>query len=147
MVNYSRSRGGLDALFGALADPTRRAVLARLRQGDHSIGELARPFGMSLPGFMKHLAILEDAGLIERHKVGRVVNCRLQAGALKAALEWLERYEQFWTARLDRLGAHLERKESDAWTPHSTKAPALKSAASSKPPSPRSTPRGRSRKR
>jgi DNA-binding transcriptional ArsR family regulator len=147
MVNYSRSAGGLDALFGALADPTRRAVLARLRQGDHSIGELAQPFGMSLPGFIKHLDILEDAGLIERHKSGRVVNCRLQAGALKAALEWLEHYEQFWTRRLDRLGAYLERKESDAWKPQSTTRPASRSGATTTSPSRPSTRRGRSRRR
>ncbi|HEY5306896.1 MAG TPA: metalloregulator ArsR/SmtB family transcription factor, partial [Casimicrobiaceae bacterium] len=72
MVHYSAVR--LDAVFGALADPTRRAVLARLRQGERSVGELADPFGMSLTGFIKHLRILEDAGLITRSKVGRVVN-------------------------------------------------------------------------
>jgi DNA-binding transcriptional ArsR family regulator len=86
---------GWDVVFGALADPTRRAVLARLRQGERSVGELANPFGMSLTGFIKHLHILEEAGLIQRNKVGRVVNCRLQGGALKGALEWLDRHEEF----------------------------------------------------
>ena len=72
MVHYTAAR--LDAVFGALADPTRRAVLAKLRHGARSVGELADPFGMSLTGFIKHLRILEEAGLIERKKVGRVVS-------------------------------------------------------------------------
>jgi DNA-binding transcriptional ArsR family regulator len=137
----------LDVVFGALADPTRRAVLARLREGDASVGELAHPFGMSLPGFMKHLGILEDAGLIERHKVGRVVNCRLTATALKEAREWLDRYEAFWNARLDRLEAFLQRKENPAWPSQSTKRPGSRSGAPSTPPLPRSTRRGRTRGR
>ena len=141
MVHYSGER--LDEVFGALADPTRRAVLAKLRHGDHSIGELAEPFEMSLPGFIKHLGILEDAGLIERKKVGRVVSCHLKGGALKAALAWLERYEQFWNTRLDRLGAFLEQKENQAWKSQPTKKPVSKSGASIKSPSPRSTRRGR----
>lgn len=141
MVHYSGEP--LDAVFGALADPTRRAVLAKLRHGDRSIGELAEPFGMSLPGFIKHLGILQDAGLIERKKTGRVVSCQLKGGALKAALAWLERYEEFWNTRLDRLGAFLEKKESEKWKSQSTKRPVSKSDASIKPPSPRSTRRGR----
>jgi DNA-binding transcriptional ArsR family regulator len=145
MVHYSATP--LDHVFAALADPTRRAVLARLREGEQDVSDLAEPFGMSLTGFIKHLSILEGAGLIERRKQGRVVSCRLTASGLKGALEWLERYEQFWTTRLDRLHAYLERKEGIAWKPHSTTPPASKSAASSKPPSPRSTRRGRSRKR
>jgi DNA-binding transcriptional ArsR family regulator len=141
MVNYSSGR--LDTVFGALADPTRRAVLARLHHGDRSIGELAEPFGMSLPGFIKHLGILEDAGLIMRRKTGRVVSCHLKGGALKAAIDWLERHETFWNTRLDRLGAFLEKKENEAWKSQSTKRPVSKSDASTKPPSPRSTRRGR----
>jgi DNA-binding transcriptional ArsR family regulator len=142
MVHHSAR---LDTLFGALADPTRRAVLACLRDGDASAGELARQFPMSLPGFMKHLGILEDARLIERHKIGRVVHCRLAAGAMKEAREWLDRYETFWTTRLDRLEALLQRKESTPWPSQSTKRPSLRSGASSPPPSKRSTPRGRTR--
>lgn len=97
MVYYKTAR--LDVLFGALADPTRRAVLARLERGEHTVGELAEPFGMSLTGFIKHLGILEDAGLIVRQKSGRVVSCRLKEGALKGAREWLERHESLRNAR------------------------------------------------
>jgi DNA-binding transcriptional ArsR family regulator len=141
MVHYSAGR--LDTVFGALGDPTRRAVLARLRQGERTVGELAEPFGMSLPGFIKHLGILEDAGLIARRKTGRVVSCQLKGGALKGAREWLERHEEFWNSRLDRLGAYLERKESEAWKSQSTTRPASKSGVSTGPRSPRSTRRGR----
>src|SRR5450432_1371005 len=141
MVHYSGQR--LDSVFSALADPTRRAVLARLRHGERSVGELAEPFGMSLPGFIKHLGILQDAGLIDRKKTGRVVSCQLRGGALKGAIAWLDRHEEFWNTQLDRLGAFLEQKEIEAWKPQSTKRPASKSDASTRPPSPRSTPRGR----
>src|SRR5258705_8095693 len=128
MVHYTTAR--LDAVFGALADPTRRAVLAKLRQGARSVGDLADPFGMSLTGFIKHLRILEDAGLIERNKVGRVVSCRLQGGALKGALEWLDRQEAFWNTRLDRLGTYLERKESEEWKSQPKTQPVSKSEGS-----------------
>ena len=141
MVNYSSER--LDAVFSALADPTRRAVLVRLRQGERSVGELAEPFGMSLPGVSKHLGILEEAGLIERTKTGRVVNCQLKGGALKGALEWLERHEEFWNTQLDRLGAFLKHKESQAWKSQPKTRPVSRSDASIKPPSLRSTRRGR----
>jgi DNA-binding transcriptional ArsR family regulator len=141
MVNYQLTR--LDAVFGALSDPTRRAVLSRLRHGEHSVGELAEPFGMSLPGFIKHLGILQDAGLIERTKTGRVVSCQLKGGALKGAIAWLDRHEQFWNTQLDRLGAFLEKEEIEAWKPQSTKKPASKSGVSTTSPSPKSTPRGR----
>jgi DNA-binding transcriptional ArsR family regulator len=141
MVHYNV--GHLDAVFGALADPTRRAVLASLRAGERSVGELAEPFGMSLTGFIKHLAILEDARLIERRKTGRVVSCRLTSSGMKGALEWLRRYEEFWHAQLDRLGTYLDRKENAAWTPQSTNEPASRSGASTTPRSPRSTRRGR----
>src|SRR5438105_8557035 len=143
MVNYSTGR--LDTVFGALADPTRRAVLARLKRGERSIGELAEPFAMSLPGFIKHLSILEDAGLIVRSKSGRVVSCQLKGGALKAAMDWLERHEEFWNTRLDRLDAFLENKENQAWKSQSTKKPVSKSVASIRPPLPPSTRRGRTR--
>jgi DNA-binding transcriptional ArsR family regulator len=145
MVQYTSER--LDAVFAALADPTRRAVLARLRHGERSVGELADPFGMSLTGFIKHLGILEDAGLIVRNKVGRVVNCRLQGGALKGALEWLDRHEAFWNTRLDRLGAFLDRKEKAQWISPSTSRPGSRSGASTPGRSPPSTPRGRTRRK
>jgi DNA-binding transcriptional ArsR family regulator len=145
MVNCSTN--GLDIVFGALANPTRRAVLARLRQGERSVGELAEPFGMSLPGFTKHLGILEGAGLIERTKTGRVVSCQLKEGAMNAALDWLERHEAFWDTQLERLGSYLQRKESIAWKSQSTTRPVSKSGASTRPRSPLSTRRGRNRKR
>jgi len=141
MVHYSTDR--LNAVFGALADPTRRAVLAKLRRGERSVGELAEPFGMSLPGFMKHLGILHDAGLIERRKTGRVVSCQLKGGALKGALDWLERHEEFWNTQLDRLGAFLEQKENESWKSQPMTRPVSKSDAPTKPPLPRSTRRGR----
>ncbi|HKW79764.1 MAG TPA: metalloregulator ArsR/SmtB family transcription factor [Casimicrobiaceae bacterium] len=137
MVQYSRDR--LDAVFGALADPTRRAVLMALRRGDRSVGELARPFGMSLPGFIKHVGILVDAGLIERRKTGRVVTCHLKDGAMNSALDWLERHEEFWNARLDRLGAFLDQQENETWKPSPTRKPASRSGAATKRPSPPST--------
>ncbi|MFO1323973.1 MAG: metalloregulator ArsR/SmtB family transcription factor [Burkholderiales bacterium] len=137
----------LDAVFGALADPTRRAVLARLERGERTVGDLARPFAMSLTGFLKHLHILEDAGLIARQKEGRVVSCRLAPGALNEARAWLDRHEAFWNARLDRLGTHLERKEHVTWPPQSTTTPGSRSAGPTTRRSTSSTPRGRTRRK
>jgi len=145
MVQYQHA--GLNVAFSALADPTRRAVLACLERGERTVGELAEPFGMSLTGFIKHLGILEQAGLIVRRKSGRVVHCRLRQGALLGAREWLERHESFWNVQLDRLDAFLERKERERWTTQSTKPPASSSGGSTTRPSPRSTRRGRTRSR
>src|SRR5215831_14687057 len=145
MVHYQPTR--LDAVFGALADPTRRAVLARLEHGEHTVGQLAEPFGMSLTGFIKHLGILEDAGLIHRQKSGRVVSCRLHEGALKGAREWLERHESFWKVQLDRLESYLTRKENEQWNTQSTKPSASTSGGPTTRRSRRSTPRGRTRSR
>src|SRR5882672_11829982 len=89
----------LDRVFAALADPTRRGVLESLAGGSLGVSELAAPSGMSLPGFMKHLRVLEDAGLIAREKEGRVVRCELSAQPLQEAAVWLSRYEKFWTER------------------------------------------------
>ena len=109
MVNYDKR---LDRTFAALVDPTRRAILARLeRQDGASVSELARPFAIKLPAVMKHLDVLDDAGLITRSKVGRVVTVRLSPEPMKEAMDWLRRYERFWSATLDRLAAYAEGKE------------------------------------
>ncbi len=110
MVYHSSA---LDRTFAALADPTRRAMLARLSgRPSVSVSELAAPFAMSLPAVMKHLDVLSDAGLIKRAKTGRIVACTLRAAPMRAATEWLERYQKFWSERLDRLAALLE---DDRW--------------------------------
>jgi DNA-binding transcriptional ArsR family regulator len=92
-----------------LADPTRRALLARLGEHDSvSVSDLARPFPVSLPAIMKHLDVLSDAGLITRAKTGRTVACRLSATPMERAVEWLNRYQRFWSTQLDRLAAFVE---------------------------------------
>src|SRR5512133_1036871 len=102
----------LDQVFWALSDATRREVLERLGEdGGATVTELAQPHGMSLPGFMKHLRVLEDAGLVTRSKEGRVVRCELAAQPLQEAAMWLAHYEKFWTARLDALGRYLYHEE------------------------------------
>lgn len=104
MANYS-SR--LDNVFGALADPTRRAIIARLSQGEASVGELAQPFEMALPSFMKHIRVLEDGGLVESVKHGRVRTCRLMPDVMKGAENWLAQQYAVWEARLDRLESYV----------------------------------------
>ena len=112
MVNYSDR---LDRVFGALVSPARRAILQRLAQTDcASISELAQPVGMSLPGVMKHLDVLEEARLITRAKTGRTMLVRLSPKPMAEAAAWLHRYEQFWSGRLDRLAAYAEQKEARA---------------------------------
>src|SRR5947209_1363526 len=107
MVNYQTT--GLDRTFAALADPTRRALLAQLReQQGLSVSALARPFAMSLPAIMKHLDVLSEAGLITRSKSGRTVACELTAAPLENAMNWLNRYQRFWSSQLDRLATFLE---------------------------------------
>ena len=113
MVNNKEHR--LDRTFSALVDATRRAILARLEAEDGiTVSELAKPFAIKLPAVMKHLDVLDDAGLITRSKAGRVVTVRLQPGPMREALEWLRRYERFWSKSLDRLTAYAERKEAEA---------------------------------
>ena len=113
MVKYNDIQ--LDRTFGALADQTRRAILDRLEREDGvSISELARPFSITLPGVMKHLDVLEDAGLITRWKQGRTVTVRLRPDPMRSPLDWLRRYERFWSSRLDRLTAYAESEESKA---------------------------------
>jgi DNA-binding transcriptional ArsR family regulator len=112
MVKYGEE--ALDRTFAALSDPTRRALLARLgKQDGISVSELAQPFAMSLPAIMKHLDVLSDAGLIAREKTGRTVACRLTARPMEQAMEWLNRYQRFWSESLDRLAAFVE---EDKWS-------------------------------
>jgi len=104
----------LSSTFAALADPTRRAILARLAAGEASVTELAAPFEMSLPAISKHLKVLERAGLIARGREAQWRPCRLEAGPLKDAAEWLEHYRRFWEQSFDRLDDYLrklQRKE------------------------------------
>jgi len=97
----------LSTTFSALADPTRRAILARLVSGEVSVTELAEPFAMSLPAVSKHLKVLERAGLIARSREAQWRPCRLEAGPLKDAADWLEHYRRFWEQSFDRLADHL----------------------------------------
>jgi DNA-binding transcriptional ArsR family regulator len=98
----------LDITFSALADPTRRAILARLARGETSVTELAKPFEMTLPGISKHLKVLERAGLIARGRDAQSRPCRLQASPLKDAANWIERYRRFWEQSFDRLEDYLK---------------------------------------
>src|SRR5579863_7601421 len=105
----------LSETFGALADPTRRAILARLASGEASVTELAEPFAMSMPGISKHLKVLERAGLIARGREAQWRPCRLQAGPLQDVAGWVEHYRRFWEESFDRLGEYLrELKQKDS---------------------------------
>ena len=98
----------LSTTFAALADPTRRAILARLASGERSVTELAEPFDMSMPAVSKHLRVLERAGLIARGREAQWRPCRIDAGPLKQVAEWAEGYRHIWEARLDRLEGYLQ---------------------------------------
>ncbi|MBA2544859.1 MAG: helix-turn-helix transcriptional regulator [Deltaproteobacteria bacterium] len=98
----------LDATFAALADPTRRAILAKLATGEASVLEIAEPFDISLPAVSKHLKVLERAGLITRGREAQWRPCRLHAAALKGAADWIDAYRQFWEERFDRLDDYLQ---------------------------------------
>lgn len=111
MVKYQSEQ--LDAAFQALADPTRRAIVARLAAGEASVGELAAPFAMSLPAVSKHLKVLEGAGLLVRQRHGRVHRCRLQPARLKLAADWIEHHRRFWETQLDSLARYLEDTRPD----------------------------------
>src|SRR3546814_2691953 len=102
------SADSLSQTFAALADPTRRAILARLCAGEATVSDLAEPFDMSLPAVSKHLKVLERAGLVSRGREAQWRPCRLDAAPLKDAAGWLERYRQFWEQSLDRLQAYLD---------------------------------------
>jgi len=137
----------LDAIFSALADGTRRRVLADLERGSASVSALAQPHAMSLPAFMKHLRVLEAAGLIARAKDGRVVSCTLSAEPMRAAADWLGRYEKFWTGQLDSLARYLYHEEEVH--PWKTESPPSNCGSSdgSTPPSSASGAPGPTRKR
>ncbi|HEX5930322.1 MAG TPA: metalloregulator ArsR/SmtB family transcription factor [Methyloceanibacter sp.] len=124
MVKYQAT---LDRTFAALADPTRRTLLAQLDRSERvSVSELARPFSMSLPAVMKHLDVLSDAGLITRNKVGRTVTCQLAAAPMEQAMHWLNHYQRFWSDRLDRLAAFVEEDQCPP-KPASPSSPASRS--------------------
>jgi DNA-binding transcriptional ArsR family regulator len=99
----------LSVIFGALADPTRRAILARLAAGDATVTELAEPFPISLPAISRHLKVLERAGLISRSRSGQWRSSTLEAAPLREATEWMEQYRQYWDENMQRLDAHLRR--------------------------------------
>ncbi len=112
MAHASSER--LTATFAALADPTRRAILARLASGEVSVSELAAPFEMSLPAVSKHLKVLERAGLIERGRDAQWRPCRLHAAPLKEVANWVEHYRRFWAESFDRLEEYLRDAQKDA---------------------------------
>jgi DNA-binding transcriptional ArsR family regulator len=107
MVKYT----ALDRTFAALSDPTRRQILERLASGPATISELAPPFGISLPGLMKHVRVLEDARLVVTEKRGRTRTCTLGTEHLDGAAEWIELYRRRWEGRMDRLGAYIDRRK------------------------------------
>ncbi len=150
MVKYSSET--LDRTFAALADPTRRALLAQLQgRASLSVSELAQPFAMSLPAIMKHLDVLSDAGLIAREKTGRTVACRLTARPMEQAMDWLSRYQRFWSDTLDRLAAFVEEEQWPAnqappAPPVSSRSRASPSSVGSMRHRKKSTPRGPTRK-
>jgi DNA-binding transcriptional ArsR family regulator len=142
MVYFSTD--ALDRTFAALADPTRRAMLAQLSErGMQTAGDLAKPFAVSLPAVLKHIGVLETAGLVERRKVGRTVHCRLVPKPMESAMEWLSRYERFWSQRLDALAAFVEEEEKNETCSPSR---ASRSSAASKRRRRASSPPGRTRK-
>ena len=104
----------LDDTFAALADPTRRRILADLAGGDRCVTDLARPYAMSLPAVSKHLRVLERAGLIQRRRCGRLHSLKLQAKPMKQAAGWIEEYRRFWEGSLDRLDEYLKQLQATA---------------------------------
>lgn len=111
----------LSSTFSALADPTRRAILARLASGEASVTELAEPFAMSLPAISKHLKVLERAGLVARSREAQWRPCRLKAAPLKGAADWLEQYRRFWEQSFDRLEDYLKELQTKEAKKHGRK--------------------------
>jgi DNA-binding transcriptional ArsR family regulator len=110
MVTISRA-DRLDHVFAALADPTRRAIVERLAEGEATVGELAAPFAMSRPAISKHLDVLERAGMVHRIPDGRVNRCRLDGEPMRSARDWMDRYRVYWEGQLDALARHIETEE------------------------------------
>lgn len=111
MVTITPDASTLDAVFSALADPKRRAILERLADGDATVGELAAPFDVSRPAISKHLSVLERAGLVRRIPEGRITRCHADPEPLAEVSLWVERYRPFWTDRLGALARYLEHEE------------------------------------
>lgn len=107
----------LSLIFSALADPTRRAILARLSEGEATVNELAEPFDISLPAVSRHLKVLENAGLISRSRNAQWRSSKLEAEPLREATEWMDKYRRFWDASLTRLDAHLRKIQHDSKDP------------------------------
>ncbi len=131
MVNYVV---GIDRIFSALGDPTRRAIVQRLAMGEATVTEIAQPFPMSLPAISKHIRILEDAGLLVRLKEGRIHRCQLSVEPLREANQWIEQYTVFWNTQLDSLGQYLQPASADLHPKEHTswKNPILQQAVPSK---------------
>jgi DNA-binding transcriptional ArsR family regulator len=143
MVNYSPA--ALDATFAALSDPTRRAILTRLAQGQATVTELAEPFPFSLPAISKHLRVLESAGLLQREIDGRIHRCRLAPEPMKTAAQWIEHYRVFWEKQFDALAQYLKSSEQEnpkCRHPRQPRRTRSKSAAASRPPAKKFSPRG-----
>lgn len=102
----------LSATFSALADPTRRAILAKLAKGETTVGDLAKPFDMTLPAVIKHLKVLENAGLVKKERSAQWRPCHLEAKPLKQAANWIDDYRQFWEANFDRLDDYLQEMQA-----------------------------------
>ena len=132
MLNYSTP---LDLVFHALADPARRVMVERLSRGPATVSDLARPLGMSLPGVVQHIKVLEESGLVSSVKVGRVRTCRVEEKSFAAAERWFAERRAFWERTLDRLGDYLDRQAGAADVPpspprsHSRKAKSAKTKA------------------
>jgi DNA-binding transcriptional ArsR family regulator len=135
MVNYSAAQ--LDATFGALSDPTRRAILARLALGETSVSELAKPFAMSLPAVSKHLKVLERAGLIARGREAQWRPCRIEPRALKDIDDWLEHYRRFFDESFDRLDAYLKKLQAKEHKESASKQSEVKDGKRSRKKQPR----------
>ena len=123
----------LSATFAALADPTRRAILARLASGERSVTELAEPFDMSMPAVSKHLRVLERAGLIARRKEAQWRQCRIEAAPLKEVANWAEHYRHIWEQRFDRLDQYLQHdRNEEGEEPWSSATPQIATASRSR---------------
>ncbi len=121
-VQYVMSQDALSAKFAALADPTRRAILARLAMGETSVSELAAPFAMSMPAVSKHLKVLEGAGLISRGREAQWRPCKLEPQALRSVDQWLDDYRQLWEERFDRLEDYLRELQAEKSVPQARAA-------------------------